>query len=139
MRRSYKSRRSEVARIVAFDPLVRERILLMHPQLVDLDITVIMCGDVLEKTEDHEMWRISEMVHVSKLSFSSIRNSKRRLLKIGYLDVFEPSSHRFGLPKHYCLTGVGSTVVTSHNTIMIPLLEEKGAGYDLFALEESSP
>jgi len=63
-----------------------------------------------------------------------INNSRRRLLKIGYLDVFEPRSRKFGSPKYYRLTGVGRCVITTYNRLMIQLLEEEGAGYDLFAL-----
>jgi len=136
MRNCYKSRRSEIARIVGFDPLLRRRVLELYPQLKEVDITIIMCADLLEKTDDKEMFTIAEMVRVSKLASSSVRNSRRRLLEIGYLDVFESFSRKFGSPKYYRLTGIGQNVITSYNRLMIQLLEERGAGYDLFVLDQ---
>ena len=134
MRRSHKSIRSEIARIVGFDQLVRLRILKMHPDLKELDVKVIMCAGVLEKPDDLEMWTVARMVQVSKLSSSSVRNSRRRLLRIGYLTVFDPFSQKFGSPKHYRLTGIGQVVISSYSELMLELLEERGSGYDLFAL-----
>jgi len=123
MRRSYKSRRSEIAKIIGFDQMVRKRVLWRYHELDPVDITIIMCADLLEKTSDTELFTLQELMDLSRLSITTIHSSRRRLIKGIFLYCHGVFSKKFGSPKYYNLTGRGRLVVKYYNRVMLGILE----------------
>jgi len=123
MRRSYKSRRSEIARIMGFDQIVREKVLWRYRELEPVDITIILCGDLLEKTSDTELFTIQELMDLSRLSITTIHSARKRLTKGIFLQCYGAFSKKYGSPKYYNLTGRGRLVVKYYNRVMLGILE----------------
>ena len=80
MRNSYKSRRSEIARIMAFDHLVRQKVIKIRPYLKEVDIHILMCADYMAD-KHYDIFTISELKEVCCLPSSTVHASKQRLLR----------------------------------------------------------